>query len=47
MVFLLSEAMPPTLDGKSIRAQQKAAGAIKKAPLRRKAARVRRLAALL
>ena len=35
------------LDGTSIRAHQKAAGAAKKAPLRRNATRVRRLAALV
>jgi len=35
------------LDGTSIRARQKAAGAAKKAPLRRGGARVRRLAALV
>ena len=35
------------LDGTSIRAHQKAAGAAKKAPLRRGGARVRRLAALV
>jgi hypothetical protein len=35
------------LDGTSIRAHQKAAGATKKAPLRRNGALVRRLAALV
>ena len=35
------------LDGTSIRAHQKAAGAAKKAPLRRNGALVRRLAALV
>ena len=35
------------LDGTSIRAHQKAAGAAKKAPLRRNGTRVRRLAALV
>jgi transposase len=42
-----SEAVPRTLDGTSIRAHQKAAGAAKKARHRRSGTRVRRLAALV
>ena len=40
----MAGGMPPALDGTSIRAHQKAAGATKKAPLRRNGVLVRRLA---